>query len=193
MKKQFSFLFLILVCLCFCVNAFAHSGNTDSNGGHYDRSTGQYHYHHGYPAHLHPNGVCPYEESKSVPPNNLISVVVQNSRFYSLSNEDYSNANSLVSEWKSKNFTPSGSVSSVDISTPQHSSSDSFQKRVIEWILGTLVFGMIAHATVIMLVETVEAIVKKSFDKLTLSEIVSEYGYIPCCIVVGLYIFFFVL
>lgn len=60
MKKQFSFLFLILVCLCFCVNAFAHSGNTDSSGGHYDRSTGQYHYHHGYPAHQHTGGTCPY-------------------------------------------------------------------------------------------------------------------------------------
>lgn len=26
---------------------FAHSGRTDSNGGHYDRSTGIYHYHNG--------------------------------------------------------------------------------------------------------------------------------------------------
>lgn len=31
----------------------AHSGKTDSHGGHYDRSTGEYHYHHGYPAHDH--------------------------------------------------------------------------------------------------------------------------------------------
>lgn len=37
-----------------------HSGRTDSNGGHWDYSTGEYHYHHGYPAHQHPNGVCPY-------------------------------------------------------------------------------------------------------------------------------------
>lgn len=42
-----------------------HPGRTDANGGHYDRSTGEYHYHHGYPAHQHPNGVCPYE-SKTV-------------------------------------------------------------------------------------------------------------------------------
>lgn len=33
--------------------ATAHPGDTDSNGGHYDRSTGEYHYHHGYPAHDH--------------------------------------------------------------------------------------------------------------------------------------------
>ena len=27
--------------------SFAHPGRTDSNGGHYDRSTGEYHYHDG--------------------------------------------------------------------------------------------------------------------------------------------------
>lgn len=30
-----------------------HSGRTDEWGGHYDHSTGEYHYHHGYPAHDH--------------------------------------------------------------------------------------------------------------------------------------------
>lgn len=39
-----------------------HSGGTDGSGGHYDHSTGEYHYHHGYPAHQHPNGECPYDE-----------------------------------------------------------------------------------------------------------------------------------
>ena len=43
----------------------AHSGRTDSQGGHHDYKNksglGSYHYHHGYEAHLHPNGVCPYE------------------------------------------------------------------------------------------------------------------------------------
>lgn len=37
----------------FVLTASAHTGRTDSNGGHYDRSTGEYHYHHGYPAHDH--------------------------------------------------------------------------------------------------------------------------------------------
>lgn len=40
---------------------YAHSGGTDENGGHYDHSTGEYHYHHGYPAHQHPDGKCPYD------------------------------------------------------------------------------------------------------------------------------------
>lgn len=39
----------------------AHSGRTDADGGHYNSDTGEYHYHHGYPAHQHTGGVCPYE------------------------------------------------------------------------------------------------------------------------------------
>jgi hypothetical protein len=44
----------------------AHPGKTDNNGGHTDSSTGEYHYHHGYPAHDHydmnGDGIkdCPY-------------------------------------------------------------------------------------------------------------------------------------
>lgn len=43
----------------------AHSGRTDSYGGHRDNQNksglGSYHYHcDGYPAHLHTDGVCPY-------------------------------------------------------------------------------------------------------------------------------------
>ena len=38
-----------------------HSGKTDSQGGHYDYQDGGYHYHHGYPAHEHTNGECPYD------------------------------------------------------------------------------------------------------------------------------------
>ena len=43
------------------ISAYAHSGKTDASGGHYDHSTGVYHYHHGYPAHQHTGGVCPYD------------------------------------------------------------------------------------------------------------------------------------
>lgn len=48
----------------------AHGGRTDSRGGHKDNKNksglGSYHYHcGGYPAHLHPDGVCPYSNSSS--------------------------------------------------------------------------------------------------------------------------------
>lgn len=46
-------LIALALCLCLSVTVFAHSGKTDSNGGHTDHSTGEYHYHHGYSAHRH--------------------------------------------------------------------------------------------------------------------------------------------
>lgn len=51
----------LLCCLLLPLTVFAHPGRTDSQGGHYDHQNGGYHYHHGYPAHDHPGGVCPYE------------------------------------------------------------------------------------------------------------------------------------
>lgn len=51
----------VFLCVAVCTAlAFAHSGRTDGDGGHYDHSSGEYHYHHGYPAHQHEDGVCPY-------------------------------------------------------------------------------------------------------------------------------------
>lgn len=66
--RKLSRMLCIAVCLALCVTsiAFAHSGRTDSSGGHRDNRNmsglGYYHYHcGGYPAHLHSNGVCPYQ------------------------------------------------------------------------------------------------------------------------------------
>lgn len=63
-KVSSSFLIFILV-LTMPLTALAHSGRTDSSGGHRDNKNksglGSYHYHcGGYPAHLHDGGVCPY-------------------------------------------------------------------------------------------------------------------------------------
>ena len=46
-------LVVLTVFFCLAVTAFAHPGKTDSQGGHTDHSTGEYHYHHGYSAHQH--------------------------------------------------------------------------------------------------------------------------------------------
>lgn len=55
-------LYVVGILLLLCVTtAYAHPGQTDSSGGHIDHSTGNYHYHHGYPAHQHSNGQCPYD------------------------------------------------------------------------------------------------------------------------------------
>lgn len=58
MKYWFSSICICLVCLLFALPASAHPGRTDSNGGHHSSSS--YHYHHGYPAHQHTSGICPY-------------------------------------------------------------------------------------------------------------------------------------
>ena len=58
--RRFVALFVLVILLCVVPVSYAHPGRTDSKGGHIDHSTGEYHYHHGYPAHSHDNG-CPYE------------------------------------------------------------------------------------------------------------------------------------
>lgn len=40
-------LLLLLISLVCIVSVFAHSGRTDSNGGHWDRQSGTYHFHTG--------------------------------------------------------------------------------------------------------------------------------------------------
>lgn len=69
-KRVFLILTVCLLVLSMSMSAFAHSGRTDSSGGHRDNKNksglGSYHYHcGGHPAHLHNNGVCPYASGAS--------------------------------------------------------------------------------------------------------------------------------
>lgn len=69
-RKILSILLTALSIISIEISGYAHSGRTDSNGGHKDNKNksglGSYHYHcGGYPAHLHENGVCPYKGSSS--------------------------------------------------------------------------------------------------------------------------------
>lgn len=75
MKRLKTLLFVVLICISMSFTSFAHSGRTDSNGGHHDYKNqsglGSYHYHcGGNPPHLHPNGACPYASGNS---NNYFS------------------------------------------------------------------------------------------------------------------------
>lgn len=70
-----SIILAIILLLSFQTTMLAHSGRTDSNGGHKDNKNksglGSYHYHcGGYPPHLHTNGVCPYKSSSSTTSSN---------------------------------------------------------------------------------------------------------------------------
>lgn len=67
--RKITCLILALLIVFGCSFSLAHSGRTDSNGGHHDWDNGgAYHYHHGHEAHQHPNGVCPYGDYKSASP-----------------------------------------------------------------------------------------------------------------------------
>lgn len=63
MRKLLSLLLLLSLLI---TPVLAHPGRTDSQGGHYNRSTGEYHWHHGMSAHQHydmdGDGIldCPY-------------------------------------------------------------------------------------------------------------------------------------
>ena len=59
MKKTFILIVATIFGVLLSFSVLAHSGKTDSYGGH--NSSSGYHYHHGYPAHQHTNGECPYK------------------------------------------------------------------------------------------------------------------------------------
>ncbi len=67
-KRVVVFLILLMIGLVLPLNCIAHSGRTDSHGGHKDNKNasglGPYHYHcGGNPPHLHDGGVCPYSST----------------------------------------------------------------------------------------------------------------------------------
>lgn len=71
MKRYLRIILSLILCVLLVTNVavtvFAHSGRTDSSGGHKDNKNksglGSYHYHcGGYPAHLHTGGYCPYRD-----------------------------------------------------------------------------------------------------------------------------------
>ncbi len=68
--KVIATFFIAIITVCISMSVYAHSGRTDSSGGHKDKKNksglGYYHYHcGGNSAHLHKNGVCPYSKSSS--------------------------------------------------------------------------------------------------------------------------------
>lgn len=60
-NKLLSLILCAVAIFSIPIIVFAHPGKTDEYGGHYDWKTGEYHYHHGYPAHQHIDGYCPYD------------------------------------------------------------------------------------------------------------------------------------
>lgn len=116
--KIVSILLIILSIVLIGTGTYAHSGRTDGNGGHKDNKNksglGSYHYHcGGYPAHLHPNGVCPYSSSSS------------SSKGSTSSNSSSSKKSTSSGSSSNKGSTKSNSSSSKSNTSTSSSSSNS--------------------------------------------------------------------
>lgn len=95
--------------------SYAHSGRTDSSGGHHDYQNksglGSYHYHcGGNPPHLHENGVCPYSSGNPTQSNPS-------------GNSTHSNSSANAS---------SGANSSENTSTPKEVTAKSLEIKLDE-------------------------------------------------------------
>lgn len=102
--KRFIILLSVLILMLFLpIAALAHPGRTDSNGGHIDHSTGEYHYHHGHPAHDHydmdEDGIidCPYAFDDQTGKNSGESAV-SSSSYVPSKNNNYTNPINSVKE-----------------------------------------------------------------------------------------------
>lgn len=119
---------IVLICvfsIAICNITFAHSGKTDSNGGHKDNKNksglGSYHYHcGGYPAHLHTNGVCPYSSNSSTAANKNSKTTSKTSSSSTSSN---SSANSKSGTSSNSSANSKSSISSNSSTSSKSSSS----------------------------------------------------------------------
>lgn len=107
--------FIMTICICFSSNA--HSGRTDSSGGHKDNKNksglGSYHYHcGGHPPHLHTNGVCPYSSTST---KKSSSSSKSNSSGSSSTKDTKSNSKSNTSSSTSKSNTTSKNIQPTSI------------------------------------------------------------------------------
>ncbi len=53
----------LAIVICCIQGVYSHSGGTDHQGGHFNRRTGEYHFHHGMSAHQHSADQCPYDRT----------------------------------------------------------------------------------------------------------------------------------
>lgn len=88
-KRLYGFVLILIITIqLLTLTSHAHQGRTDANGGHYNRSTGEYHYHHGYSAHQHIDGICPYDNdnkdksysSESVKQDSVVGTIKENNK-----------------------------------------------------------------------------------------------------------------
>lgn len=116
---------ILLTIISITVNSYAHSGKTDSSGGHKDNNNksglGSYHYHcGGHPPHLHSNGVCPYSSGGTTGS----SASGTSSSTSTSSSSKTSGSTSTSSSSKTSGSTSASSTSKTSSSTSTSSTSE---------------------------------------------------------------------
>lgn len=114
-RKLLIGILMMTIIICASLSTFAHSGRTDSSGGHKDNKNasglGSYHYHcGGYPAHLHTNGICPYSSKSG-------KSTSSSSKSSSSSNKSNSSSSSKGSSYSSSNTSSSSSTTTTKSTT----------------------------------------------------------------------------
>ena len=70
---MFNRIYFLICMIALSLTLSAHSGGTDSKGGHRNHRTGEYHYHHGMGPHKHTkNGTCIPKRNRKI----LVGVLV---------------------------------------------------------------------------------------------------------------------
>lgn len=120
MKKTSCIIIAVICIFSFAIFCFAHSGRTDANGGHYDRSTGEYHFH---------NGNFTNETTEN---NNGIDWDYYKEKAQKLDEEEYQK---IIGENKNYGFATTGNVSEVTDSLKKQEKINSFiyTFRIITW------------------------------------------------------------
>jgi len=126
---------------------YAHSGGTDENGGHYDHSTGEYHYHHGYPAHQHPNGKCPYAFDDNTDTDTENYIASDNVSVESKSKDDINN---------------SGNTQTLEDSEKTISTDRSFVSEIIAIVFTSSIFALLLSCCSFLFIMFISMIFKLS-------------------------------
>lgn len=142
-KVLISILMIIAIILFLNLDSFAHSGRTDSSGGHKDNKNasglGSYHYHcGGNPPHLHTNGVCPYSSNKSTKSTSSSS----NSSTSNTSNKS-STTSSTSSSYSSTTSSTSNTNTNSTTTTSNNVSESSNNTEKSNPIGGILTVGLV--------------------------------------------------
>ena len=115
--KNFSSILLVsvLICCIFILPCSAHPGRTDSNGGHYNHDTGEYHYHNdGSPQNTpqYESDNSSSDEDDTVTTKNFAEWSEEKYK-YSDSNSDYNNPNTIEEEEKSTILKPKTTIGKI--------------------------------------------------------------------------------